>query len=383
MVVDVEGDTIAHVSTDVTADEDMTALAGVVFPGMANTHSHVFHRLLRGHVTTGDFWSWRNAMYGLAEGLDPDSYRRVAAATYREMVAAGYTSVTEFHYLHHRPDGRSYDDPNVMADALADAAREAGIRLTLLDTCYLSAGFGLPLEGVQRRFSDGSAEAWAERVTNWNPPPGVEVGAAIHSVRAVNPRQMAVVEEWAGSRPLHVHVSEQPAENKECLNHYGRTPTQVLADAGVLRPHVTVVHATHVSTADIDLIAESGATVAICPTTERWLADGIGPTGGLAAAGIRLTIGSDSQAVVDPWEEMRLLELHQRLATGRSGTHPPAALLQAGTAGKGLTEGAPADLVRVAHDTPRTAGVDPDGLVFAATNADVAAVIVSGAAAGS
>lgn len=384
VVVSVEGETISGVEVGAAAEVGMTLLEGVVFPGMVDNHSHVFHRLLRGHVGEGkgDFWSWREAVYRVAGSLDPDGYRAVAAATFREMVAAGYTSVTEFHYLHHRPDGRPYADPNVMADALVDAAAEAGIRLTLLDTCYLSSGFGLPVEGMQRRFSDGSAVAWAERVTKWQPPSGVRVGAAIHSVRAVNPRQMTVVAEWAEDRPLHVHVSEQPAENKECLNHYGRTPTQVLADAGVLAPNVTLVHATHVTAADIGLIVDSGATVAICPTTERWLGDGIGPTGDLAGAGVPLTIGSDSQAVVDPWEEIRLLELHQRLATGRTGIHGVAELLAAGTAGGRLAAGAPADLVCVTTDTARTSGVDPSGLVFAAGAADVDEVVVRGSPVG-
>jgi formiminoglutamate deiminase len=296
----------------------------VVFPGFVNAHSHVFHRLLRGWVPKrkGDFWSWREAMYEVAAGLDPDSYRKVAVAVYREMLAAGYTTVFEFHYLHHQPDGTPYEEPNVMAAALADAAVETGIRLTILDTCYLSAGFGLPPEGVQRRFSDGSAQAWLERVESWRPPTGVGWGAAIHSVRAVNPRQMESVLDWAGDRPVHIHVSEQPVENRDCLNHYGRTPTRVLADVGALGPNTTAIHATHLGGGDVHLLASSGTTVAVCPTTERWLADGIGPTGELAAAGVPLAIGSDSQAVIDPFEEMRLLELHQRLASDAPAPTP-------------------------------------------------------------
>lgn len=380
VVVETEEATITTVATDVKVTDDVVRLPGVVFPGMANTHSHVFHRLLRGHASRGrgDFWSWREAMYEVAAGLDPDAYRQVAVATYREMVAAGYTSVTEFHYLHHQPDGTPYADPNEMSAALADAAAEARIRLLLLDTCYLSAGFGLPPEGVQRRFSDRTAEAWAERVTAWRPPPGVAVGGAIHSVRAVNPRQMATVAEWARGRVLHVHLSEQASENRDCLNHYGRTPTQVLADGGVLGPNVSVVHATHANDSDIALLADAGASASICPTTERWLADGIGPTGELARAGVSLSIGSDSQAVIDPWEEMRLLELHQRLAWGVTGTHDVASLLQAGAGANSLTAGVPADLVALATDTHRTAGVQPDGMVFAAGAADVAAVVVEG-----
>ncbi|HEX2153928.1 MAG TPA: formimidoylglutamate deiminase [Acidimicrobiia bacterium] len=379
VVVGVGDGLIVSLEVGVT-DKDPARLPGVVFPGMVNNHSHVFHRLLRGHVSRrrGDFWSWREAMYEVAEGLDPDSYRQIAAATFREMLAAGYTSVTEFHYLHHQPDGRPYDEPNVMGDALADAAAEVGVRLTLLDTCYLSSGFGLPPAGVQRRFSDGTPEAWAERVAGWQPPSHVQFGAAIHSVRAVNPRQMSAVAEWAEQKPLHIHVSEQPAENKEALNHYGRTPVQVLADGGLLGPTTTVVHATHASDDDIALLSESETSVVICPTTERWLADGIGPTGALGAAGIELTIGSDSQAVIDPWEEMRLLELHQRLATGTTEVHGVPSLLQAGSGGRRLGVGEPADLVAVATDTPRTAGVPHEGIVFCATAADVAAVVVGG-----
>ncbi|MFP3914875.1 MAG: formimidoylglutamate deiminase [Actinomycetota bacterium] len=385
VAVSAAGGIISSVEHGVAPDDGMTRLEGVVFPGFVNDHSHVFHRLLRGRdsVRRGDFWSWREAMYEVAGQLDPDSYRRVAVAAFREMVASGFTSVTEFHYLHHRPDGRPYDDPNVMADALADAAREAGIRLTLLDTCYLSGGFGLPPEGPQRRFSDGTAQAWAERVSAWKPPPGVELGAGIHSVRAVSPRQMGTVAEWAGDRPIHVHLSEQPDENSDCLNHYGRTPAQVLGDAGILGPNVTAVHATHATHEDVSLLAESGAGVCVCPTTERWLGDGIGPTTEFAAAGIPLTIGSDCQAVIDPWEEMRLLELHQRLATGKIGGHPPADLLAAGTAGGGIRVGAPADMVAISPESPRTAGVAPEGLVFAATGADVWGVRTAGRAGGS
>lgn len=380
VVVEVESDVITAVRSGVPFEAGMSPLTGVVLPGFANTHSHVFHRLLRGHVASsrGDFWSWRDAMYAVADALDPDSYRAVAAATFTEMVAAGYTSVTEFHYLHHQPGGLPYPDPNVMGDALVDAATETGIRLTVLDTCYLSAGFGEAPVGPQLRFADSSAEQWAARVDAWKPTGEVVVGAAIHSVRAVDPDSCSVVAAWADGGPLHIHLSEQPAENDGCVAAYGATPTQVLADAGALGSTTTVVHATHVTAADIALLAESGATASICPTTERWLADGIGPTRALADAGVPLAIGSDSQAVIDPFEEVRLLELHQRLETGQTGSHDVADLIRAGTGASGLVAGGPSDLVAVDMTTPRTAGVAAEGVLFAATAADVTDVVSGG-----
>jgi formiminoglutamate deiminase len=380
VVVEVENDVISAVRSGVPFGAGMRPLTGVVFPGFANTHSHVFHRLLRGHVgsSRGDFWSWRDAMFAVADALDPDSYRAVAAATFKEMVAAGYTSVAEFHYLHHQPGGMPYADQNVMGDALVDAATEAGIRLTVLDTCYLSAGFGEAPVGAQLRFADSSVERWAERVDAWKPAGEVVVGAAIHSVRAVDPRSCAVVASCAEGGPLHIHLSEQPAENEGCVAAYGATPTQVLADAGALGSTTTVVHATHVAAADIALLAESGARASICPTTERWLADGIGPTRALADAGVPLAIGSDSQAVIDPFEEVRLLELHQRLATGQTGSHDVADLIRAGTGSPVLVAGGPSDLVAVDMTTPRTAGVAAEGVLFAATAADVTGVVSTG-----
>ena len=380
VVIAEEDGLITSIEADAAGTETAVTLAGVSYPGFANTHSHVFHRLLRGHpgIPRGDFWSWRDAMYETAAALDPDSYRAVAAATFREMLAAGYTSVVEFHYLHHQPDGTPYDDPNVMAEAVCEAASETGIRLTLLDTCYLSGGFGRSPVGTQLRFSDGTAEAWAERVSSWKPPPGVEVGAAIHSVRAVDPAQMAIVAAWADERPLHVHVSEQPEENRLCLDHYGKSPSGVLEDAGILGSNVTVVHGTHLTPDDIRILSGAGVTASICPTTERWLADGIGPTREMADAGIELTIGSDSQAVIDPFEEMRLLELHQRLITGTTGSHDVSSLVQAGTAGRALEVGGTLDLVVVDPESPRTAGVPTRGVPFAAISADITTVLVGG-----
>ena len=359
-------------------------VAGLTLPGLANCHSHAFHRALRARTQTerGSFWTWREQMYGLAAELTPDSYRALATEVYREMVASGITAVGEFHYLHHQPDGTPYDDPNEMGRALLAAADDAGIRIRLLDTCYLAAGFGQDLEGVQRRFGDGDATRWAERVEAFDDE---RVGAAIHSVRAVPRDQLATVATWARERgvPLHVHLSEQVAENEACEAAHGLTPTQLLAEEGVLGPMTTAVHATHLTETDVRLLGESGTFACLCPTTERDLADGIGPARFLYDAGCRLTLGSDSHAVIDLFEEMRAVEMHERLATQERGHFSAVELLAAATydghaslgfddAGR-IAEGQRADLVTVSLDGWRTrgTGATPETLVFAATGADV------------
>jgi formiminoglutamate deiminase len=367
-------------------------LPGLTLPGLANTHSHAFHRALRGRTQRerGTFWTWREQMYAVAERLDPVSYRRLAAAVFREMLAAGMTCVGEFHYVHHQPDGTPYDDPNAMSHALLDAASEAGIRLTLLDTCYLSSGFGEPPQGVQRRFNDGDVGRWCERVEALPAADGVVHGAAIHSVRAVPAEAMPVVAEWAAGRPLHVHVSEQVAENDACVAAYVRTPVELLADHDVLGPRTTAVHATHLTGDDVRLLAETQTYAGFCPTTERDLGDGIGPGRRLHEAGVRLTLGSDSHAVVDPFEEMRALELDERLATRQRGHWTAAELLLAagpqGHASLGwddageIAVGQRADLVTLDTASTRTAGTGADEhtAVFAANAADVTHVVVDG-----
>jgi formiminoglutamate deiminase len=377
--------------TSVTADSAPTGriLAGLVLPGFANGHSHAFHRALRGrtHHERGTFWTWRDRMYELAERLDPDSYYRLARGVFAEMVLSGYTSVGEFHYLHHAPGGGHYADPNAMGQALARAATDAGIRLTLLDTCYLTGGFEQKLDAQQTRFGDVDADAWATRVSSFVPEGElVRVGAAVHSVRAMPVDQLPVVAAWAGERPLHLHLSEQRAENTECLIHYGQTPTAILADAGVLGMHTVAVHATHLTRSDIGTLARTGTRVCFCPTTERDLGDGIGPARGLMDAGVQLCLGSDSHAVIDPLEEAKALELDDRLAAEARGRFAVSDLMAAATehdaigwgeAGR-LAPGAAADLVAVDLGSTRTAGIEPGGVLFAASAADVTDVLVAG-----
>lgn len=372
-------------------DPSAQVLPGLALPGFANAHSHAFHRALRGRTQrTGTFWSWREEMYRLAERLDPVRLFDLAVATYTEMLCAGITTVGEFHYLHHGPGGQRYDDPNEMGRALIAAAGEVGIRITLLDTCYLAAGIGRPAEGVQLRFSDGDATSWAERVAQLSGTDTARLGAALHSVRAVPRAQMATVVEAARDLPLHVHLSEQVAENDEALVAWGLTPTEVLAAAGALGPKTTAVHGTHLTSDDVGMLGRAGCFVCFCPTTERDLGDGIGPSRELAAAGARMALGSDSQAVIDPFQEMRGLEGHERLATQRRGLWKPTELLDAGTrnsqASLGFNDageialGARADLVIVDPRSPRTAGagVNVAGAVFAAAAPDVIAVMIDG-----
>jgi formiminoglutamate deiminase len=364
-------------------------IEGLVLPGFANNHSHAFHRALRGrtHHERGTFWTWRRRMYELAARLDPDSYHRLARGVYAEMVLSGYTSVGEFHYVHHAPGGKHYADPNAMSAALVRAAADAGIRITLLDTCYLAGGFGRELEPSQARFSDGDAAGWAERVEAFMPEgKHVRVGAAVHSARAVPAEQLPTVAETARGRPLHVHLSEQRGENEECLAQHGKTPTVLLGDAGVLGEHTVAVHGTHLTEHDIELLGRTTTRVCFCPTTERDLGDGIGPAGALTNAGVRLCLGSDSHAIIDPVEETRALELNERLATesrGRfNGTELLAAATDHGAIGwndvGNLAAGAQADLVAVDLTSVRTSGIEPDGALFAACSTDIRDVMIGG-----
>ncbi len=381
---------ITAVASGVPAHPGDERLAGLVLPGFANAHSHAFHRALRGrtHRGGGSFWTWREAMYAVAGRLDPDSYLLLARAAYAEMALAGVTAVGEFHYLHHGPDGVPYDDPNAMGEALRQAAGDAGVHLTLLDTCYLAGGLGpdghAPLTGVQRRFGDGDGERWAARVAALAPSAEMDVGAAVHSVRAVPAPWLATVADAAAGRPLHVHLSEQPAENQACLAHHGLTPTGLLDAQGLLGPATTAVHATHLTAHDIERLGATRTVTCFCPTTERDLADGIGPARALIAAGSPMALGSDQHAVIDLLEEARALEMHERLATLARGQISPSELVTAlsnhaslGGAG-GIVVGHRADLVAITLDSVRTAGADPAQIALVASAPDVRTVVSGG-----
>ena len=363
-------------------------------PSFVNDHSHAFQRGLRGAVERiepsrphNDFWTWRESMYAMAEKLSPDSVREASRRCYEEMLSAGYTSVTEFHYVHHSPDGTPYRDSNALAKAVALAVEDAGIRLLLLPVAY--ARGGLP------RFRDPSVRSFLHRVDDlraWaEERPLVEVGVAAHSVRAVQREWLEEIGDYArrDGLPLHIHVDEQRREIEECLSEYGARPIELLAQAGFLGPSTTIVHATHADARELDLLAEHSASVCACPTTEGNLGDGFLPAMEILERGIRLSVGSDSHVRVDPFEELRQIETNARRLSGRRNvlvaeneTSPTPYLLRAGWGRAGLKADDPADLIEIDLSRPDLADVDaedlPSALVFGAGTRVIAGTWVAG-----
>ena len=328
MLIEVEDGRIKKVTEGATAPGGANKLRGWTIPGLANVHSHAFQHVLRGATESGgaDFWEWREQMYRAAGGWTAASYLDHCRGVFREMLRAGITAVGEFHYLH----GLG----NELGEAVARAAAQEGIRLTLIDSCYLQGGVdGRPLAGAQKSFSDGDADAWAARMDEFSAGDGVRVAAAIHSVRAVSAPSMRKVAAWARKRkaPLHIHLAEQPAEVDECIAVIGCTPTQLLEREGILGPDLTAVHAIHVNEQDIALLGSNKVSIVACTTSERDLGDHIGLLHRLAAAGSPICVGSDSNAVIDMLEEARGLELDQRRSTGRRMHHQPGDLFRAAT----------------------------------------------------
>lgn len=298
-------------------------------PALATAHSHAFQRALRGDTQrpgpegTDDFWSWRTAMYRLADSLTPESIHAISLVAYRELFAAGVRTVGEFHYVHHQPGGAAYAQRTVLADAVIAAAKDAGLRIALLRVIYHRAGAGRPPEGAQRRFSDERLDSALADIDDLRArhhgDPAVRIGVAPHSVRAVPPAFLAEIAGYAASHglPIHMHVAEQPAEIAACLAETGRRPVELLADHGVLGPRFVAVHATHLAAHEPDLLGKARAFVCLCPTTERDLGDGLPDVGALQAAGVRLCAGIDSHVVTHPIEDLRAIDLDERLRTGR------------------------------------------------------------------
>ena len=297
----------------------------VLIPGFVNAHSHIFQRALRGHThrmlsSQDNFWTWRDAMYAEAQRLTPDSLYILALDAYQEMLAAGYTTVGEFHYVHHQLDGTPYTQPNEMSFAILHAGQDAGINVVLLMTAYAQGGFNQPVEVKQQRFCDASVDAYLQRVDDLRRD-GWAVGLAPHSVRAVPESWFRAIASYSqkNTLPLHVHADEQRAEIEQCQTAYGCTPIELLERFGVLSPQTTIIHATHASATELALLAKYGCTVCVCPTTEGDLGDGIAPYVELMAEDILLAIGSDSNTRFDPIEELRWAEYTARMRYQRRG----------------------------------------------------------------
>jgi formimidoylglutamate deiminase len=305
-------------------DHETTLLKGkAILPGFANAHSHTFQRLIRGRTETrgasgDDFWTWREAMYRAALSVDTEDVYRVARMTFLEMLMAGTTTVGEFHYLHRAPGGSAYDDPNLLSKQIIAAAKSVGLRIALLRVAYARAGFEVPPHPGQARFYespreylDNAAALATELIGNnyaW-------LGVAPHSIRAVPLAQLEEAIAWARERqlPIHMHAAEQTAELDACQREYRATPIELLARRGLLSDKLTLVHAIHITEAEIDSLAAANTIICSCPTTERNLGDGIIDAARTAARGIRFAFGSDSQAQIDPLEDARELEYHLRL----------------------------------------------------------------------
>jgi len=374
--------------------EGMRLPGKALAPGFVNDHSHAFQRGLRGAVEQiesshphDDFWTWRERMYALAGELSPDSMRRIGRRCYEEMHYAGYTSVTEFHYVHHRPDGTPYRDPNALGKAVAQAAEDVGIRLLLLPVAYVRGG--LP------RFRDPSVQAFLRRVDDlreWSEGRTlIEVGVAAHSVRAVPRGWLHEIGGYADRRdlPLHIHADEQPREIEECQSEHGMRPIELLSSIGFLGAHTTIIHATHASEKELDLLSEHGASVCACPTTEGNLGDGFLPAEEILERDVRLSVGSDSHVRIDPLEELREIETNARRLSGRrnvllteSETSPTPYLLRAGWGRDGPKAGGPADLIEIDLSHPALADVGardlPSALVFGAGSGVVTSTWVAG-----
>ena len=393
--VDAEG-RWAELREQCPAPAGATRLPGPVLPGLVDAHSHAFQRAFAGlaerrQSAQDDFWSWRDRMYGVACRITPAQLRAVAAQLDAELLAGGYTQVCEFHYLHHDTDGRAYDPPGAMGEALADAAAETGIGLTLLPVLYQRAGFAQPrLRDDQRRFATEVDTVLALRdAARARRQPQLRCGVAIHSLRAARPEALRALVERVGDDdgPLHIHVAEQTAEVEDCLAATGARPIEWLLREGLLDRRWQLVHATHATPAEIDGVAARGAGIVVCPTTEANLGDGVPDLPRWLDAGVPLAIGSDSQVCRSMAEELRWLDYAQRLQRRQRNVGADPACDEGSTAARlfaralaggaaaagferwGLVEGVRADLLVVDTHAPGVAGVPAshrlDALVFA------------------
>ncbi|MDT7521501.1 formimidoylglutamate deiminase [Rhodoferax sp. TBRC 17198] len=385
-----------------------TVLRGPVLPGMVNAHSHAFQRAFAGlaerrESAADDFWSWRDRMYGVALRITPAQLRAVAAQLYVELLQGGYTQVCEFHYLHHQENGQPYADEATMAWAVADAAHDAGMGLTVLPVLYERAGFAQPaLRPDQRRFA-GTPEfiARLHRKVQAAGRPLVNAGVSIHSLRAASAESIAALLAQVGDAdvPIHIHVAEQMQEVRDCVSATGLRPIAWLAEHQKMDARWQLVHATHTEQAEIDAVARTGAGIVICPSTEGNLGDGFADLPAWLSAGVPMAVGSDSHVSRQWAEELRWLEYGQRLrlqqrnVAALPGHQPSTAarlLNQAISSGAaaagfkqwGLQPGARADMVVLNMKTPGLLGIPHthtlDALVFACNHAAIDEVYVAG-----
>jgi formimidoylglutamate deiminase len=303
-------------------------------PGFVTAHSHAFQRGLRGMTqrpshTHDSFWTWREAMYQLADSLTPETMAILARRAFRELRLVGVTAVGEFHYVHHQAGGVAYSDRTVLADVVIDAALREGLRITLLRTAYARAGANRGPEGTQQRFSDPTVDLVLRDLdtlrTRWSHDARVKIGIAPHSVRAVSSDWLKPLHDYARTHqmPFHMHVAEVQGEIDACLAEHNKRPVELLADVGVLDERFVAVHATNLTPTEVSLLGKARSFVCVCPTTERDLGDGLAELTPLREAGVRLCTGVDSHVVSDPIEEARALETHERLRLKKRVTFTP------------------------------------------------------------
>ncbi len=395
---------IGDVDTGVKATDSDTQV-GFVIPGLCNAHSHAFQRALAGHTEQrspagrDNFWTWRERMYELAGNVDARALTAIARQAYCEMLASGYTTVAEFHYLHNDP--KNPDATDTMFAAIAEAARDSGIRLTYVPVHYERSGFDNPEPSPrQQSFAQSIDDFMAHRARAVAAAgENVAVGIGVHSLRAASADSLSIIAAAANDSfvPMHLHIAEQQGEIEQCLAAHGKRPVQWLMDNFEVSNNWCLVHATHLDSEEVALIANSGAIVALCPSTEANLGDGLFPLQDYLSQGGKMAIGSDSHVSINPFEELRWLEYGQRLATlsrnvvsfrdGHVGSELFLRALEGGAAASGqgdghLQSGNAADLVVLNDDDPMLAGHSDesrlDALVFSGYPLPVERVMVNG-----
>jgi len=403
IVVDSEGRIVKIIASNEAPDP--VRLSGkALLPGLVNAHSHAFQRVIRGRTeersqhSSDSFWTWREQMYAAANRLEPEDFYNVARMAFLEMALTGITAVGEFHYVHHSLDGTPYSDPNLLAREVIRAARDVGIRIALLRVAYARAGYEKEANRQQVRFIEDSPDTYLKHCEQLLSAPELHdgmawAGIAPHSVRAVPLPYLKTIVAFANEHelPVHMHVAEQPAEVSACIEEYGRSPVALLDTEGLLSARFTAVHAIHVTPKAIGAIARAGAMVCACPTTERNLGDGIVPVDAYFNAGVRVSLGTDSQAQIDLLEDARELEYHLRLQKMERSILAPRDLFDCATTsgaksigfgGGRLAPGAPADFFTVDLDDPSIAGSSTDDLlaniVFSLSRSAVRDVVVAG-----